>query len=88
MTLNLGNVLTPDALKWFELHGKPHKFGTTLDCRCSMLKRGKCSIWEDRPKVCEDYPVGSEACWDAIKKRRPHKVEKLKYLMNKEADAE
>jgi Fe-S-cluster containining protein len=82
MTLNLTSVLTSDTLEWFSFHGEPSEHGITLACRCSKLKRGKCSIYDTRPKVCQDYKVGSEACRSAIKRLRPHKQERLEYLIN------
>ena len=42
-----------------------------LECRCKRLTReGFCSIYETRPEICREYPVGSPACIEAIRKRR------------------
>lgn len=68
-------IKDPDKAKWLEFHGKKTEHGITLECKCSKLKLGKCSIWSERPQVCRDYQVGSPACIDAVKRRRPLEIQ-------------
>lgn len=66
----------PDVQRWLKFHGDPVKEGIRFECKCSQLKNGKCSIYQDRPGVCRTYEAGSEACRKAIKERRLY-MEKL-----------
>ena len=70
-----------DIQKWFALHGTQTDVGVYMECKCSALKRGKCSLYESRPNVCKDFPVGSPGCISAIKRRRPFKEEQIRRLI-------
>ena len=70
-----------DVQRWIELHGEGTDVGVYFECKCSALKNGKCSIYEDRPKVCVNFPVGSPGCLSSIKRRRPFKEDKIRRLI-------
>lgn len=59
---------TPESLSWYAMHGEVEGDRVFLECECKHLKLGKCSIYEDRPQMCKDYEVGSEACRNAVKR--------------------
>ena len=83
MLLDLEEIMTPDVLRWFRFHGREEGSGIRLDCECSKLKNGKCSIWEDRPDVCKTYEVGSQACRNAVVSRRTReKAEQILGIIN------
>lgn len=85
MLLDLRKVMSPDVLRWFELHGEQESNGTRLNCACSKLKNGKCSIWDDRPQVCKMYEVGSQACRNAVRTRRAeYKAEEILRIIDAE----
>ncbi len=60
-----------DVQRWLDLHGQRVVGGLNLACACSALREGRCTIYDDRPRVCRDYAVGSAACLAAIARRRP-----------------
>ena len=33
-----------------------------IDSTCKYLADGRCSIYNDRPQACKDYPVDGPAC--------------------------
>lgn len=52
-----------DINRWYRLHGQEDAGMLYLDCPCSQLSgSGKCKIYEDRPQVCQMFPVGSKNC--------------------------
>lgn len=60
-----------DTDRWVSLHGTRLDARVALDCRCSKLDtEGRCSIYDERPQLCRDFPVGSSACYDAVRARR------------------
>ena len=72
-----------DASRWLELHATKvdppvddsnREYTTpklTFECRCTKLtSEGLCSIWEDRPLVCELYIAGSQQCLNTVRERR------------------
>jgi len=61
-----------DATKWLELHAvKVDGEKLTFDCKCvALTSTGRCSIWADRPLVCELYIAGSRECIETVKARR------------------
>lgn len=68
-----------DAQNWLEAHAFKIDRTTEIprlhfDCRCTKLTNdGLCSIWEDRPMVCELFIAGSKQCLGAVKDRRTSK---------------
>jgi len=74
-------VQDPDIQRWIEYHGQPTDRGIYFECKCSKLKDGKCSIYEDRPKVCRVFEVGSAGCLTAIKRRRPEQETEIRRLI-------
>jgi len=84
-----------DKRKWVDFHGTEAPEGVILmkemvffDCKCRHLKKGKCSIYDTRPNVCEDMEVGSSLCLAALKHRRSKqqqvKIQSLIARMGKE----
>jgi Fe-S-cluster containining protein len=62
-----------DAQRWLELHATVVDYGTKLafECRCTKLTpEGRCSIYEDRPMVCELYIAGGMSCLNTVRARR------------------
>jgi len=63
-----------DALTWLMLHGQTITEGTIrlrFACRCTALTReGSCDIYNDRPQVCQDMPVGGTDCLGYVRDRR------------------
>jgi Fe-S-cluster containining protein len=52
-----------DEKRWIEYHGLKvieNEMGAfiKINNKCSQLKDGKCSIYEDRPDVCRKYDCG------------------------------
>ena len=70
-----------DNQRWLEYHGEMTDFGIYLECKCSKLKNGKCSIYQSRPNVCLDFPVGSPGCLAAIARRRPYKEQQIRRII-------
>ncbi len=61
-----------DATRWIQLHAvRVEEDRLTFECRCTKLTSdGLCSIWEDRPMICELYVAGSRECLTTVKERR------------------
>jgi len=49
----------------------------TVDKTCNHLKGGKCTIYDDRPKLCRDFEVGSKKCFIAMKGKNPELYNEL-----------
>ena len=65
------NGLNEDTVKWLGYHGQAQGAVIAFNCRCDKLtNRGKCAIYSERPKVCQDFPVGSPACLNVVRERR------------------
>ena len=71
-----------DFYLWLKYHGTAVESGIRFDCQCKMLVDGRCSIYEDRPKICRDYQVGSRACLKAIEERRYEQRHEIREAMN------
>jgi len=58
--LPLARELTPDEVKWLELHPGLSIDGTAvrIEIPCSALKNGRCELFgkPERPTMCERYP--------------------------------
>jgi Fe-S-cluster containining protein len=67
----------PDDYRWLSFHGTQEPGGLRFDCACSKLKKGKCSIYDDRPELCKKYKVGSVQCLKAIATRRAHQQDEI-----------
>lgn len=62
-----------DANRWLCMHGTPEDAEWLyVPAPCRHLKEGRCSIYEDRPRVCSDFIVGGKLCHRAIKRNRPN----------------
>ena len=61
-----------DARYWFTLHAtKVEAARFTFECRCTKLtSEGRCSIYEDRPLICELFIPGSIECLETVRRRR------------------
>lgn len=52
----------PDTQRWYELHGckvdrlSAKMVAVHVPIPCTKLVDGKCSIYEDRPEMCRNYP--------------------------------
>ena len=74
--------LPPDISRWLIMHGEPTLNGIRVNSPCRALgEDGKCSIYETRPTVCDEYPVGGPACKQAIATRRPKDAAKINKLI-------
>lgn len=74
-----------EAGEWLAYHGKQEGAVVRFNCQCTMLHKGKCKIYEDRPKVCIDYKVGSQSCLTAIKMFIPHKEKAVVSLIKSQS---
>lgn len=63
--------------RWLEFHGKPTSIGVEFGNPCKHLCNGKCSIYNDRPDVCQVFEVGSKACEHCVRTRRPEQAEEI-----------
>ena len=54
--------LTPDLIKYVNLHGVVGFNYTRILAECSNLINGKCSDYENRPDTCKDFQVGGVSC--------------------------
>ena len=76
------NAPNGDIGRWLDFHGTRTSQGLELECRCSKLKDGKSSIYEDRPQVCKVFRVGSAECRYAVhRKRSEQEAEEILKLM-------
>ena len=66
-----------DAQRWLLFHGTETADGIRLECKCSKLKNGKCSIYDIRPEVCRVFEVGSPMCRESVQRRRPFKAAEI-----------
>ena len=58
-------------VRWLQYHGELTANGYEFKCKCSQLTAGgKCGVYESRPKLCQDYQVGSLHCRAAVLKHR------------------
>lgn len=59
--------------RWLEYHGMAEEQGQAvyLECRCTKLVDGLCSVYSSRPRVCRKFGVGSVGCMKAIARNRP-----------------
>ena len=76
--LKIGPV-DEDTKRWLEYHALAiDESSVQLGVRCCHLQSGKCGIYENRPKVCQVFQVGSEACLYAAKRSlSPAKYERM-----------
>lgn len=62
---------------WLEARGQlfvrpDGRKGVRIDARCPHLSgAGACGVYENRPVLCEQYPVGGVACREAVAALRP-----------------
>ena len=74
----------PGVKRWLSLRGKVvdlHGSLVRLECKCSALVNGQCSIYQDRPTPCKDYEVGGAACRATVAERRPVSAAEIFRLM-------
>lgn len=72
-----------DVFNWISYHGEVDGTVVFFNCKCHFLRDGKCSIYDDRPKLCKDYPVGSKMCLEAVyRKHRDNKRNKIIEAIN------
>lgn len=68
--------------EWMLARGKP--FGTNhveWEQRCPSLNEcGQCSRYDNRPRVCIEYPVGGTHCRETVRRRRPNWQEIFKLM--------
>lgn len=68
----------PDVHRWLSFHGdQTSEKWIEFPCRCRKLVNGKCSIYEDRPKICKDLEVGSNECLFIVKRYGSLKIKKM-----------
>ena len=53
-----------------------------LESKCRHLSCGRCGIYSGRPEACIIYQVGSQACIQTIKTRRPDQAKAIIALIN------
>ena len=49
------------------------------DDACIALKNNRCSIYENRPKVCRDFERGSKRCLDKLREARNAQPSEAKF---------
>ena len=63
-----------DAMAWIMLHGRAiteDPIRLRFACRCTALTdAGACGIYNDRPHVCQDMPVGGAECLGYVRDSR------------------
>lgn len=64
-----------DFLRFLELRSQPQmqpsgKLARNFECRCLMLKAGRCLIYEQRPKMCAAFEPGGNFCRTTVEARR------------------
>lgn len=75
MTIAL-NIPDTDEGRWIALHaigGGTNSKAVTFEVRCTALtEEGQCRIhgWDERPVMCDVFPVGGPGCLEAIATRR------------------
>lgn len=75
-SVELPKLIFGEARTWVEHHATKIEEGEntsvlSLECRCTKLtKDGLCSIYDDRPLICEFFIAGSKDCLDTVKARR------------------
>jgi len=61
-------------MAWIMLHGRPiteDPIRLRFACRCTALtEAGACGLYDDRPTVCREMPVGGVECLEAVRNRR------------------
>jgi len=70
-----------DEIHWVELHGNLENGCVRMFCPCRNLVNGVCAAYEDRPKMCDDYVVGSGSCKEAIRLLRSETTQKVLFYM-------
>ncbi len=64
-------LASPTHGVWLSYHGERiSETHVELPCACKKLVDGKCSIYSQRPGVCEKYPVGGSSCRTTVRRRR------------------
>lgn len=66
----------PDQIRFIEFFGwekvgeRDGKLIYSSMQTCEHLVDGRCSIYDDRPKICEDFPnLRDELFWEAVKNK-------------------
>jgi len=74
---------TNDFQRFLEYRTSPQitgkgRIGRNFECRCLMLKDGRCLVYEKRPKMCADFEPGGEVCRATVATRRtPEEAKKI-----------
>ena len=73
-----------DEFRWITLHGPTIIEPITseafirFECKCNALADdGLCTIYDERPNVCQDMPVGGLDCLGYVRDRRTPEQYKL-----------
>ena len=56
---------SPDEARWYEMHGvdvKANGLRFNVPCKNFDFATRRCKIYESRPKMCRDAPVGGKNC--------------------------
>lgn len=63
----------PDIDQWLGLRAiaTTHNGNHLCQCRCTKLRHGRCTIYDERPNLCSEYMVGGDACRATVKAVRP-----------------
>ncbi len=57
-----------DTDRWVILHGQRVGARVALNCKCTALTEGgRCSIYSDRPEICQAYPAGGADCLETVR---------------------
>ena len=67
--------------QWLEFHGEPSPLGVEFPLPCKKLVDGRCSVYADRPAMCDQFAVGCDACKVCITRRRTEQVAEILKLV-------
>jgi Fe-S-cluster containining protein len=68
-----------DVRSWMRLRKVGEKPLTVAVARCTALDAaGRCSIYQTKPAVCDQFPIGNADCLASIERRRePREQERI-----------
>jgi Fe-S-cluster containining protein len=76
-----------DIIKFVKLHGEEisENKATRFESPCRALCDGQCTMYDDRPRVCRSFFVGSEECIKCVDRyHSPEDAVKIKAMFGEE----
>jgi Fe-S-cluster containining protein len=72
----------PDIAFWLSSHGEVVNGIINIKQPCKYLDNGKCGIYDRRPVICSNMPVGGKMCLLSVKLNAPEEYEEIVKLTN------